>query len=170
VPRTAGGALREAIAYAQARQAFGRPICEFQAIQFMTVDMAMKLEAAKLLVYRAACGAGQGLPSIYDASMGKCFANEMVIEVTNLAMQIFGGYGYSKEFPVERMLRDAGLGGRRRYGADAPDHPGQRSVRPALRPAPGKMSEGKRKGGPWGPIIAMRIISTRSTDISWTGS
>ncbi len=104
---TAGGALREAIAYAQARQAFGRPICEFQAIQFMTVDMAMKLEAAKLLVYRAACGAGQGLPSIYDASMGKCFANEMVIEVTNLAMQIFGGYGYSKEFPVERMLRDA---------------------------------------------------------------
>lgn len=104
---TAGGALREAIAYAQARQAFGRPICEFQAIQFMTVDMAMKLEAAKLLVYRAACGAGQGLPSIYEASLGKCFANEMVIEVTNMAMQIFGGYGYSREFPVERMLRDA---------------------------------------------------------------
>jgi alkylation response protein AidB-like acyl-CoA dehydrogenase len=104
---TAGGALREAIAYAQTRQAFGRPICEFQAIQFMTVDMAMKLDAARLLVYRAASGAGQGLPSIYEASMGKCFANEMVIEVTNMAMQIFGGYGYSKEFPVERMLRDA---------------------------------------------------------------
>ncbi|PKN32834.1 MAG: butyryl-CoA dehydrogenase [Deltaproteobacteria bacterium HGW-Deltaproteobacteria-19] len=104
---TAGGALREAIAYAQARQAFGRPICEFQAIQFMTVDMAMKLDAARLLVYRAASGAGQGLPSIYEASMAKCFANEMVIEVTNTAMQIFGGYGYSKEFPVERMLRDA---------------------------------------------------------------
>lgn len=104
---TAGGALREAIAYAQARQAFGRPICEFQAIQFMTVDMAMKLEAARLLVYRAASGAGQGLPSIYEASLAKCFANEMVIEVTNTAMQVFGGYGYSKEFPVERMLRDA---------------------------------------------------------------
>ncbi|HAR99393.1 MAG TPA: butyryl-CoA dehydrogenase [Syntrophus sp. (in: bacteria)] len=104
---TAGGALRESIAYAQARQAFGRPICEFQAIQFMTVDMAMKLDAARLLVYRAACGAGQGLPSMYEASMGKCFANEMVIDVTNAAMQIFGGYGYSKEFPVERMLRDA---------------------------------------------------------------
>lgn len=103
----AGAALNESIAYAQARQAFGRPICEFQAIQFMTVDMAMKLDAARLLVYRAAAGAGQGLPSIYEASMAKCFANEMVIEVTNTAMQVFGGYGYSKEFPMERMLRDA---------------------------------------------------------------
>ncbi len=103
----AAGALQEAIAYAQTRHAFGRPICEFQALQFMTVDMAMKLEAARLLVYRAVSGAGQGLPSIYEASMGKCYANEMVIEVTNAAMQIFGGYGYSKEFPIERMLRDA---------------------------------------------------------------
>jgi len=102
----AAGALEEAKNYAMQRNAFGRPICEFQAIQFMTVDMAMKLDAARLLVYRAACGAGQGLPSVYEASMGKCFANEMVIEVTNTAMQILGGYGYSKEFPVERMLRD----------------------------------------------------------------
>jgi butyryl-CoA dehydrogenase len=52
-------------------------------------------------------GAGRGFPSIYDAAVAKCFANEMVIEVTNAAMQVFGGYGYSKEFPVERMLRDA---------------------------------------------------------------
>ncbi len=103
----AGGALEAARAYAQERNAFGRPICEFQAVQFMVVDMAMKLEAAKLLVYRAASGAGQGLPSIYDASMAKCYANEMVIEVTNNAMQVFGGYGYSTEFPVERMLRDS---------------------------------------------------------------
>ncbi len=102
----AGGALEAAKTYAMERQAFGRPICDFQAIQFMTVDMAMQLEAARLLVYRAACGAGQGLPSIYEASLAKCFANEMVIAVTNTAMQIFGGYGYSKEFPVERMLRD----------------------------------------------------------------
>jgi butyryl-CoA dehydrogenase len=102
----AGGALEVAKAYAMERQAFGRPICDFQAVQFMTVDMAMQLDAARLLVYRAACGAGQGLPSIYEASMAKCFANEMVIAVTNTAMQIFGGYGYSKEFPVERMLRD----------------------------------------------------------------
>jgi alkylation response protein AidB-like acyl-CoA dehydrogenase len=58
------------------------------------------------LVYRAASGAGQGLPSIYEASMAKCFANEMVKEVTDKASQIFGGYGYSTEFPIERMLRD----------------------------------------------------------------
>ena len=102
----AGGALEAARAYATERHAFGRPICDFQAIQFLIVDMAMKLEAARLLVYRAAAGAGQGLPSIYEASMAKCYANEMVIEVTNSAMQVFGGYGYSKEFPVERMLRD----------------------------------------------------------------
>ncbi|HQI01572.1 MAG TPA: acyl-CoA dehydrogenase family protein [Deltaproteobacteria bacterium] len=102
----AGGALEVARTYAMERHAFGRPISEFQAIQFMIVDMAMRLEAARLLVYRAAAGAGQGLPSIYDASLAKCYANEMVIEVTNTAMQVLGGYGYSKEFPVERMLRD----------------------------------------------------------------
>ena len=102
----AGGALEEAKKYAQERVAFGRPICEFQAIQFLIADMAMKLDAARLLVYRAASGAGQGLPSIYEASMAKCYANEMVNEITNMAMQVFGGYGYSKEFPVERMLRD----------------------------------------------------------------
>jgi len=103
----AGGALDFARAYALERNAFGRPICEFQDIQFMIADMAMKIDAARLLVYRAANGAGQGLPSIYEASMGKCFANEMVREVTDKAMQILGGYGYSKEFPIERMLRDS---------------------------------------------------------------
>jgi alkylation response protein AidB-like acyl-CoA dehydrogenase len=102
----AGGAVAEAKAYAQTRQAFGRPISEFQAIQFMIVDMAMKLEAARLLVYRAASGAGRGFPSIHESAMAKCFANEMVVEVTNAAMQVFGGYGYNKEFPIERMLRD----------------------------------------------------------------
>lgn len=103
----AGGALEEAKAYAQQRQAFGRPICEFQAIQFLLVDMAMKLEAAKLMVYRAAMGAGRGYPSIYESALAKCYANEMVVEVTNAAMQVLGGYGYSTEFPVERMARDA---------------------------------------------------------------
>ncbi len=103
----AGGAINEAKAYAMERQAFGRPICEFQAIQFMMVDMTTKLDAARLLVYRAANGAGQGLPSMYEASMAKAFANEMVVDVTNQAMQIFGGYGYSSEFPMERMYRDA---------------------------------------------------------------
>jgi alkylation response protein AidB-like acyl-CoA dehydrogenase len=103
----AGGALNEAKAYAMERHAFGRPICEFQNIQFTTVDMAMKLDAARLLVYRAAAGAGQGLPSMYEAGMAKAFANEMVVSVTENAMQIFGGYGYSTEFPIERMYRDA---------------------------------------------------------------
>ena len=104
---TAGGALEAAKNYAMQRKAFGRPICEFQDIQFTVADMAMKLDAARLLVYRAATGAGQGLPSVYEASMAKCYANEMVREVTDKAMLVFGGYGYSKDFPVERMLRDA---------------------------------------------------------------
>ncbi len=104
---TAGGAIEAAKAYAQERHAFGRPIAEFQDVQFKIVDMAMKLDAARLLVYRAACGAGRGFPSIYEAAMGKCFANEMVVDVTTSAMQIFGGYGYSTEFPAERMARDA---------------------------------------------------------------
>jgi butyryl-CoA dehydrogenase len=102
----AGGALEAAKKYAMERETFGRPICEFQAIQFMVADMAMQLDAARLLVYRAASGAGRGLPSIYEASMAKCFANEMVKDVTDKASQIFGGYGYSTEFPIERMLRD----------------------------------------------------------------
>jgi len=103
----AGGALEEAKAYAMERKAFGRPICEFQDIQFMIVNMATKLDAARLLVYRAATGAGRGFPSMYESAVGKHFANEMAVEVTNAAMQVFGGYGYSKEFPVERMHRDA---------------------------------------------------------------
>jgi butyryl-CoA dehydrogenase len=103
----AGGAMDAAKAYALQRHAFGRPICEFQDIQFSIADMAMKLDAARLLVYRAATGAGQGLPSIYEASMAKCYANEMVREVTDKVMLIFGGYGYTKEYPVERMARDA---------------------------------------------------------------
>ncbi|ACL03794.1 Acyl-CoA dehydrogenase domain protein [Desulfatibacillum aliphaticivorans] len=104
---TAGGAFEEARRYAMERQAFGRPICEFQGLQFTFADMAMKLDAARLLVYRAASGAGQGLPSIYEASMGKCYANEMVKEVTDAALQILGGYGYSTDYPLERMVRDA---------------------------------------------------------------
>jgi len=103
----AGGALEEAKAYAAERKTFGRSISEFQDIQFRIVDMAMKLDAARLLVYRAATNAGRGFPSMYESAMAKCFANEMAAEVTSAAMQVFGGYGYSKEFPVERMHRDA---------------------------------------------------------------
>jgi alkylation response protein AidB-like acyl-CoA dehydrogenase len=103
----AGGALEVARTYAMQRSAFGRPICEFESIQNLIVDMAMKLDAARLLVYRAATGAGRGFPSMYESAMAKCYANEMVSEVTAAAMQVLGGYGYSREFPVERMHRDS---------------------------------------------------------------
>jgi alkylation response protein AidB-like acyl-CoA dehydrogenase len=103
----AWGALEAAKKYSQERQAFGKPICEFQAIQFLLADMAMKVEAARLLIYRAATNAGSGLPSIYESSVAKCFSNEMAKEVTDMALQVFGGYGYSKEYPIERMLRDS---------------------------------------------------------------
>ena len=102
----ARGALEEVIKYTSEREAFGRPICEFQGVQFPVVDIAMQLDAARLLVYRAVSNAGTGLPSMFQAGMAKCFANEMVVEVTNKALQLFGGYGYSKEYPIERMLRD----------------------------------------------------------------
>ena len=103
----AWGALEASKKYAQERVAFGKPICEFQAIQFLLADMAMKVEAARLLIYRAATNAGTGLPSVFDSSVAKCFANEMAKEVTDMALQVFGGYGYSKEYPIERMLRDS---------------------------------------------------------------
>lgn len=103
----AAGAIEEAKLYAVERKSYGRPICEFQDVQFGIVNMAMKLDAARLLVYRAATGAGRGFPSMLEAGMAKCYANEMVVDVTNAAMLVFGGYGYSKEFPIERMHRDA---------------------------------------------------------------
>ena len=103
----AWGALEAAKQYCQERTSFGKPICEFQGVQFLLADMAMKVEAARLLIYRAAVNAGNGLPSIFESSVAKCFANEAAKEVTDMALQVFGGYGYSKEYPVERMLRDS---------------------------------------------------------------
>ncbi len=103
----AWGALEAAKKYAQERIAFGKPICEFQAIQFLLADMAMRVEAARLLIYCAVVNAGNGLPSVFEASVAKCFSNEMAKEVTDMALQVFGGYGYSKEYPIERMLRDS---------------------------------------------------------------
>jgi butyryl-CoA dehydrogenase len=103
----AQGALEEAIRYSKERSQFGKLISEFQGIQWMLADMAIKVEAARLLVYRAAANAEAGLPSRLEASIAKAFANEMAMEVANMALQIHGGYGYLKEYPVERMLRDA---------------------------------------------------------------
>jgi len=103
----AWGALEAAKKYSQERVAFGKPICEFQAIQLLLADMAMRVEAARLLIYRAATNAGMGFPSVFESSVAKCFSNEMAKEVTDMALQVFGGYGYSKEYPIERMLRDS---------------------------------------------------------------
>lgn len=103
----AGGALDVAVQYANQRSTFGKPICERQAIQMMVADMATRVDAARLLVYRAAVNAGRGIPSIKEASMAKVFANETAKAVTDMAMEILGGYGYSTSFPVERMLRDS---------------------------------------------------------------
>jgi butyryl-CoA dehydrogenase len=103
----AAGALEDTLAYVQERRQFGKPIVEFQAVQLKLAEMAMKVEAARLLIYRAVTRASEGFPSIADSSIAKCFANEMVREVTGAALQLMGGYGYSKQFPAEQRFRDA---------------------------------------------------------------
>ena len=103
----AAAALEEALAYVQERRQFGRPIVEFQAVQLKLADMAIKVEAARLLIWRAAQNAANGLPSLADSSIAKCFANEMVRDVAALGMQVMGGYGYSTEYRMEQRLRDS---------------------------------------------------------------
>ncbi len=92
--------------YCQQREQFGKPLVDFQAVQIHLAEMKMKLDAARLLLYRAVTGAESKLPSLADSSIAKCFANEAVREVTGKAMQLMGGYGYSREFPIEQKLRD----------------------------------------------------------------
>jgi len=103
----AQGAFDHALAYAKEREQFGRPIGKFQGIQFMLADMATKIEAARLLVYRAAYLKDSGKPYTKEAAMAKVYASETAMEVTTKAVQILGGYGYTREYPVERMMRDA---------------------------------------------------------------
>lgn len=103
----AAGALDHALGYVQERRQFGKPIVDFQAVQLKLAEMALKVEASRLLLHRAVSNAGQGLPSVLESSMAKCFANEMVREVAGAALQLMGGYGYSKQFDMERRLRDA---------------------------------------------------------------
>ncbi len=103
------GAIREAARYAKDRHAFGQPIADFQAIRWMLADMQTEIDAARLLVYRAAALADDGKPYTREASMGKLFASEVATRACNKAVQIHGGYGYTNEFPVERYLRDAKL-------------------------------------------------------------
>ena len=103
----AAGALAEALDYVQERRQFGKPLVEFQAVQIKLAEMAMDVHASRLLLHHAIAAAGDGLPSMLDSSMAKCFANEMVRDVTGKAMQLLGGYGYSKLHDIERRLRDA---------------------------------------------------------------
>jgi alkylation response protein AidB-like acyl-CoA dehydrogenase len=103
----AQGAYEEALKYSKQRVAFGQPIAEFQAIRFMLADMAMEIDAARLLVRRAAWKQDTGARFSMEASMAKLFSSEMATRVTHKAIQIHGGYGYSREYPVERMYRDA---------------------------------------------------------------
>ena len=95
-----------ALEYVNDRKQFGKPLIEFQAVQLQLAEMKMRLDASRLLLYRAVANAESGLPSINDSSVAKCFANETVREVTSKAMQLLGGYGYAKEFPLEQKLRD----------------------------------------------------------------
>lgn len=103
----AQGALDEAVRYSKQRVQFGKPISSFQAVNFILADMATKVDAARLLAYRAAYNKSNQLPYAKEAAMAKLFASDTAMSVTTDAVQIFGGYGFSREYPVERMMRDA---------------------------------------------------------------
>ena len=100
-------ALDRTIAYAQERQQFGKPLIEFQAVQMTLADMVLQVEAARLLIERAARHAGTGLPDPLEVSLAKCTANEMAKRVSDLAMQVHGGNGLTEEYGIERLHRDA---------------------------------------------------------------
>ena len=102
----ARAAYEAALAYAKERESFGKPIFEHQAVQFRLAEMAMKIEAARQLILHAASMKDAGLPCLKEAAMAKLFASEMAERVVSDAMQIFGGYGYVADFPVERIYRD----------------------------------------------------------------
>jgi alkylation response protein AidB-like acyl-CoA dehydrogenase len=104
----AQGAFDFAARYATERQQFGKPIGEFQGVSFMLADMAMQLEAARMLVYKslALCDAGDERMT-YFSSVAKCFASDAAMRITTDAVQVLGGYGYIREYPVERFMRDA---------------------------------------------------------------
>ncbi|MCR6514801.1 MULTISPECIES: acyl-CoA dehydrogenase [Clostridium] len=103
----AEGALEEAVNYMKERKQFGRPLSAFQGLQWMIAEMDTKVEAARYLVYKAATLKEAGLPYSVEAARAKLYAAEVAMDVTTKAVQIFGGYGYTKEYPVERMMRDA---------------------------------------------------------------
>jgi len=104
----AQGALDYALGYAVEREQFGKPIAQFQGLQFMLADMGMKVEAARQLTYAAACRSERGDADLtFFGAAAKCFASDVAMEVTTNAVQVLGGYGYTRDYPVERMMRDA---------------------------------------------------------------
>ena len=103
----AQGAYEKALAFSHEREQFGRPIHEFQGLQWMLADMSVQLAAAEALCYKAAGNAGDGFPDANEAAQAKIFTSEMAIKVTNDALQVFGAAGYSRNNPMERMARDA---------------------------------------------------------------
>ena len=103
----AEGAFEEAVNYMKERKQFGKPLSAFQGLQWYIAEMDVKIEAAKYLVYKAACKKQAGEPYSLEAARAKLFAADVAMEVTTKAVQIFGGYGYTREYPVERMMRDA---------------------------------------------------------------
>ncbi|HEX3826456.1 MAG TPA: acyl-CoA dehydrogenase [Sporichthyaceae bacterium] len=104
----AQGALDHAVAYMKERKQFGKPISDFQGLQFMLADMAMQIEAARSLTYQAAAKSERGEPDVgYFGAAAKCFASDVAMKVTTDAVQLLGGYGYVKDYPLERMMRDA---------------------------------------------------------------
>ncbi len=103
----AQGAIDETVKYVKQRKQFGKSIASFQNTQFKLADMTLKTEAARLLVYKAAMTKDSGKPYSTEAAMAKLYASEVAMEVTTQAVQLFGGYGYTRDYPVERMMRDA---------------------------------------------------------------
>ncbi len=103
----AAGALEQVTAYVQERKQFGKPIVNFQAVQISLAEMEMKVEASRLLIHRAAANAGHDLPRVRETLVAKCFANEMTRDVTGMALQLMGGYGYAQEYGMERRFRDS---------------------------------------------------------------
>jgi len=103
----AEGALEAAAKYMKERKQFGKPLSAFQGLQWMMAELDVKVEASKMLVYKAAWNKDNGLPYSVEAARAKLFASETAMEVTTKAVQIFGGYGYTKDYPIERMMRDA---------------------------------------------------------------
>jgi alkylation response protein AidB-like acyl-CoA dehydrogenase len=106
----AQGALEAAIQYVKERKQFGKAVAEFQGVQFQLAQMATELEAARLLVYNTARLKDSGQPFLREAAMAKLFSSQVADRITSQCLELFGGYGYSKEYPAEKYYRDAKIG------------------------------------------------------------